>query len=120
MFRVVALMATVIFVILFALLAFAPATYVGTYGVQGDAGAIFMARRASPMFLGLALLTWNMRDAPNSDLRSAMCWALAVLFAGIAVTGVYEYLRATAAPTILIAACGEAIMAGLFVAARYR
>ena len=118
MFRFVALGASVIFLILFVLLAFLPATYVVTYGVEGDAGAIFMGRRASSMFLGLALLMWQVRDAPASSLRSTICWAMAVLFAGIAVTGIIEYLNGTAGAVILIAALGELIVAALFVGAR--
>jgi len=120
MFRFVSLGVSVIFLILFVLLAFLPATYVATYGVEGDAGAIFMGRRASPMFLGLALLMWQVRDAPASSLRSTICWAMAVLFAGIAVTGIIEYLNGTAGAVILISALGELIVAALFVGVRDR
>ena len=89
-------------------------------GLKGDAGAIFMGRRASPMFLGLALLMWQLRDAPASSLRSTICWAMAVIFAGIAVTGIIEYLNGMAGAVILLAALGELIVTALFVGARNR
>ena len=118
MFRLVALASAVICLILFVLFVFSPATYLNTYGVVGDAGGEFMVRRASPMFAGLALLLWRVRDAEASPLRDAICAAMIVIFGGIAVSGIIAYATGAAGGLILVAAAGEALVAGGFAVAR--
>lgn len=51
MFRTVSILTVIVCVVLSALLLLSPESYVGTYGVTADAGAVFMVRRAAPMFL---------------------------------------------------------------------
>lgn len=48
------------------ILLISPPSYVSLYGVVADDGAIFMVRRASPMFAGLAVLLWLAKDAEPS------------------------------------------------------
>ena len=106
---------TVVCGALFLLLCFSPHAYVGTYGAAQDAGAAFMVRRASPMFLGLAVGIYLIRNEPNSAARRAMCWLIAVAFAGIAVTGISEYIRGFANLNILAAAGLECLIAAFAI-----
>lgn len=103
---------------LFLLLVSSGGYYAETYGVTGDAGAVFISRRASPMFLGLAALLWMARDLPRGPGRDAICIGMAVMWAGIAVTGVYEFATGVAKPAILLAAVAETGLALGFVVLR--
>ena len=116
MFRGVASLTAIVCLVLFLILFISLATYVGTYGVAIDAGAAFMVRRASPMFAGLALLLWLVRDTAPSATRNAIALCIAVSFAGIAMTGVAEFLAGTASAMILAAGAGEILIAVLFLA----
>lgn len=117
MFRTISILTALICFVLFALLLLSPASYVGTYGIAIDAGSMFMVRRASPTFLGFAVLLWLARDAESTPFRNAICWGIAAAFAGVAVTGIFEYVRGVANGVILIAATGEFVIAALFVRA---
>lgn len=116
-FRLAAVITSAVCLVLFLLLLISPAIYVGTYGVSADASELFMVRRASPMFAGLAVMLWLGRNAESSPLREALCYGLVVTFAGIGVTGIAAYLGGHASAIILLAAAGEFVLAGLFVAA---
>lgn len=118
MFRFAALASVVICLVLFLLLAISPATYLATYDVAGDAGGLFMVRRASPMFAGLALLLCLVRDADASPIRDAISASMVVIFGGIAISGMIAFAMGTAGGLILFAAAGELLVAGLFVIAR--
>ena len=56
MFRSISVLTALICAVLFALLLLSPASYIVTYGVSADAGSMFMVLRASPMFLGFAVM----------------------------------------------------------------
>ncbi len=114
MFRYVATFVAVVCLVLFGLLMGWPGSYTGTYGVAGDAGATFMARRASPMFLGLAVMLWMVRDAGAGPSRRAIGLGIAVMFAGIAATGLFEYARGVANHAIVVAAVAEIAIAAAF------
>lgn len=103
---------------LFGLLLTSGAFYAETYGVTGDDGAVFISRRASPMFLGLAVLLWMSRDLPPGAARDAICSGMAVMWAGIAVTGLYEYATGFARFPIVLAAIAELGLAVAFVVLR--
>lgn len=120
MFKLASILTALLCAALFPLLLISPADYVQTYGLLADAGADFLGRRASPMFLGLAVLLWLARDAPPSPLRRAISLGLAATWAGIAVTGLYEYGRGTADVLIVGAAAVEMVLAFLFLAAAKR
>lgn len=105
--RILCILTALFCLILFILLLTNGGIYVETYGVAADGGARFVARRAAPMFAGLAVLLWLVRDLPKGTLRDAVCSAMAVMWAGIACTGIYEYFMGVAAATILLAAVAE-------------
>ena len=117
MFRIVAMLTAFVCLVLFLILLASPAAYVSTYGVAPDAGASFMVRRASPMFAGFALILWLARNAQPSVARTAIGLGIAVAFAGVALTGMAEFLAGTASVMIVAAAMGETLIAVLFVVA---
>lgn len=115
MFRIISILVGAICLVLFGLLLLAPASYVGTYGVASDPEVAFMVRRASPMFLGFAVMLWFARDATPSPLRNALAWSIAAAFAGVALTGIFEFSRGGASGMILVAAMGELLIAVLYL-----
>ena len=114
MFSSISVLTALICAVLFALLLLSPASYISTYGVGADAGSMFMVRRASPIFLGFAVMLWLARDIGPSPIRNALCCGIAAAFAGIAFTGVFECMRSVASAAILIVAASELLIAVLF------
>lgn len=116
--RILCVLAALVCLILFALLLTNGGMYVETYGVAADNGARFVARRAAPMFAGLAVLLWLVRDLPKGTARDAICSAMAVMWTGIACTGMYEYVAGVATAPILWAAVAELGIALAFLVLR--
>ncbi len=114
MFRLTATIGTAMCAGLFLLCFFVPTTFVMLYGASADAGAAFMGRRASVLFLGLAVIFWLARDAERSALRDAICFGAAVAFGGAALTGFWSYFSGTSGPQMILSALGEAGLAALF------
>ena len=52
-----------------------------------------MARRAAMLFLGVAVVTFLSRETPPSQLRANLCLGLAIMMAGLAAVGVFEFIR---------------------------
>lgn len=96
----------------------APGRYMALYGVHAEPGAVFLGRRAAPLFLGLCVLFWALSGQPTGPLRNAATLAIVVTFVGIALTGVAAFLGGTASRAILVAAGLETTIALLFVIAR--
>lgn len=113
-FRLAASLTAIVCVILFPILLLAGSSYLATYGVSADGAAVFMARRAAPTLLGLGVLLWLARGAEPSAIRKAISIGVIVTFAGIAATGIYEYVLGIAHWVILVAAFGELIIASVF------
>ena len=101
-----------------AVLLVSPGLYTRLYGVTADAGGTFLGRRAAPLFLGLAVFFWVLRDVGQGPLQDATAWAAALIFAGIAVTGIWAYLGGTASRGILVAAMIEIAIAVAFLFSR--
>lgn len=120
MFRIVAIVTAVACLGLFAVLFGNGASYVATFAIQPDQGAGFVARRAAPVFAGLAVILWVLRDLPVGTARDGICLGMVVLWLGIAATGVYEYTSGQAGGAILIASAVELLAALAFWVARRR
>jgi hypothetical protein len=105
--RTVAAICTVLFVIFLLF----PATYAPTYGVAADQGALFITRRAAPMFIAPIVILWLAARLPDSPLRRAVATGFTLTFVGIAATGIAAFLAGTASAAILMAALGESLIA---------
>lgn len=113
-YRLAATLTAIIYVILFPILLLVPDSYMATYGVTSTDAAAFMSRRSAPVLLAFAAVLWLARDAEPSPARRAICAGVIVCFAGIALTGIYEFATGLAAWPILIAAAGELLVAAVF------
>ena len=120
LFRVAATMAAALSAALFLFLLIAPATFVELYGASGDAGAEFMGRRAAPIFAGLAIVFWLGRNADDSPLRRAVSLGSAIIFSGVALTGVWAFADGSAGWVILASAAAELSLGVLFALASRR
>ncbi len=93
--------------ILFCTLLFAPGLIFWTFSIQAGAAAIFIARRAAILFLGLSLISYGGRNAPHSDLRQSIVLGMFVLWALMACLGIFEFARGYAGIGILLAVVAE-------------
>lgn len=114
-FRLAATLTAIVCAILFPVLLLAANGYMATYGVDSNASAAFMSRRAAPVLLGLAVILWMARDAAPTPERRAISVGVILCFAGIAATGIYEFATGFAGWTILVAAAGELVIAAVFL-----
>ena len=120
MFRLVCSLTAVICAVLFVIFALFPGQYTAGYGVAADGGGIFLGRRASPLFLGLAILLWMLRDQLDPVVQRAVSWSMIAVFAGIALTGLIAFASGVAGQTILVATLGEVVVAAAFFIAMRR
>ncbi|MEL6573503.1 MAG: hypothetical protein AAFQ64_17745 [Pseudomonadota bacterium] len=113
-FRIACLVSTIVCLVLFAILLIAPANYVAGYGGPANDGAEFMGRRGAPMLLGLALITGLLRGSLDLAVQWVVSWAMIAAYVGVALTGIYAYVSGDAALSIIWAAAGEILLAGVF------
>ena len=117
-FRLASSLVALVCLILFFALLIAPQLYTPTYGVAADAGAQFMTRRASPMFLGFAVIFWLSRGSDPSAARDAIIYGGAAAFVGVALTGVFAWTSGVASFAILIAAILECALAAVLLVSK--
>lgn len=117
-FRIIARLVAIVFAVLFAILCFVPTAYAPTYGVVADDAVQFITRRASPMFIGPAIILWVAASALHGPLRDAVAVGVALTCIGIAATGVFAWAQGIASPVILIAAALECVMAAALLLTR--
>jgi hypothetical protein len=55
-----------------------PATIMSWHGITADAYTILMARYFGVALLGMGLVTWSARNAPESDVRDGIITGLAI------------------------------------------
>lgn len=113
-FQLVCRITAIIGLILFVVLLTVPGSYTATYGVAADQGGVFMARRASPLFLGIAVLLWMLADQTDAAVQRAISIAMVATFVGVAVTGLFAFATGVASSAILLAGLGELIIAAAF------
>lgn len=100
---------------LFLALLFVPILVWQLFGIAGSPGIDFLARRAAMLFLGLAIITWQVAGIEDLNARRAISFALSVTMAGLALSGLAEYVRGFAGPGILAAAVAETAFSLLYV-----
>lgn len=103
---------------LFLVLCFAPQVYLAGYDIEQTDSALFITRRASPMFLGLAYMMWAIRNMDPSPARRVITDGCAVLLLGIAVTGLYALATGAVGLKILVGAAVEIPFAAALLAVR--
>jgi len=86
------------------------------FGVPQSETANLIARHASMLFLGLAVIRWSARNAPPSPMRRG----IVVSMVGLACTGTYEFLRGFANWPILLVVATECALALVFTRFAWR
>jgi hypothetical protein len=89
--------------LLFVTFAFIPVVPFTMLGVAMTPEGLLMARRMAALFLGISLILWFLRDAPDSTLRRQVSLALAISMGAIAAFGFLDFLGGRNGPGVFIA-----------------
>ncbi|MGJ8626521.1 MAG: hypothetical protein ACSHXB_06130 [Sulfitobacter sp.] len=84
------------------------------FDITSEQATDLMSRRAGVLFLGLAIIIFQARRAPQSPLRRGITLGIAVMMTGLALLGMAEYFRGAAGMGIWLAICVEVIFAVLY------
>lgn len=95
--------AAVLCAVLSAVLIFFPEIIYWVFTVPDTPTGDFLAIRAGMVFLGVSVILWGCRNEGASTLRSTISIGVIVMMAGLAVAGVYEFLRGFAGLGIWVA-----------------
>jgi len=110
-FRNLSLATSLLALTLATILLFAPSFIYWVFGVPQHETGDFLAKRAAMLFLGVTVMSYLLRDTPDQKSRSSFSIGMAVLMAGLAATGLYEFIRGFAGPWILLAILTETAFA---------
>ncbi len=84
------------------------------WGVEARIGGLLVGRRLGAAYLGIALMLFMGRNAPLSDLRSAICAGLFFALSLLACLGLFEFKARRAGAGILVSVILEFILAAGF------
>lgn len=100
-------------ILLCLMLALAPSLVAWLFRLESATAGDVLALRAAALFLGLGAIAWLGRDAPDSTLRRVVAMGFAVVWAGLALAGLYEFARGTVGPGIWFAIVAEIMLSAL-------
>ncbi|WP_341861717.1 hypothetical protein [Gymnodinialimonas sp. 57CJ19] len=103
--------------VLSALLLLAPRIYLSLYVPNYDPAMAFAAQRLAPAVSGLGVLLLLARDLPDGAFAARFAGLAALVWFGVAGTGVFHFATGVATPMILTAAVSEATLGVLFLIA---
>ncbi len=109
-YKIVSLLSSIIFFTLFMSLLLYPESIFWLFQIEGNESAYFISRRASMLFLGYALITYFSRFAENTELRQAIILGLALAMFGLALLGLFEFLRGYVGIGIFLAISAETFL----------
>ena len=95
-------------------LLFAGASVLRDWGVEVTDGPLIMSRRIAALYFGLALMFFLGRDAPPSQLRSAVSAGVGVASMLLSGLGLYERWAGRVGNGIIAPAIIEAVLAAGF------
>ncbi|MEP1554029.1 MAG: hypothetical protein ABJJ44_19390 [Paraglaciecola sp.] len=113
-FKVTSTITAVIAFTLCLVLILIPEVLFMLFHIDENSSAIFMARRAAMLFLGISVFSWFGRNAKHSESRQAICLSLSISMFALAFLGSAEYLRGYAGIGILLAVITEATLAYMY------
>ncbi|UWQ94270.1 hypothetical protein K3728_11080 [Rhodobacteraceae bacterium M385] len=102
-----------------ALLLLAPRIYLSLYVPSYDPAMAFAAQRLAPAIFGLGALVFLARDLPDGAFAARFAGFAALVWFGVAGTGVFHFATGVATPMILAAAASEAALGALFLLAAW-
>ncbi len=106
-YKNVSIAATGLTFILFIILLFFPNLIFFIFNIEGAEAALLLSRRAAMLFLGLAVISFLGRDSAHSSLRQVVCLGMMAVMFGLALTGIFEFVRGYASFGILLAVVAE-------------
>lgn len=95
-------------------LIFAGASVLNEWRIEVADGPLVICRRLGAIYVGLALLFFLGRDAPPSDLRSAVCLGVGGASALLAGLGLFELRARRVSRGIVVPAIIEIVLAAGF------
>ena len=113
-YRVVSYITTALYLYLFVFLLSDPHSFLQSVGIEGTESAYFLARRASMLMLGFAIVSFFGRNAPSSVARQAITLSIAISMAGLCGMSSFEYARGFANAGILTPAIVESVLAVMY------
>ncbi len=106
-FKFMSMASAILAIVLCIGLLIIPTAVLAVFGVEGNDAASFIARRASILFLGLAIISFFGRHAIHSDLRQAVILGMSLIFSCLALLGTAEWLRGFAGQGALMPIAAE-------------
>lgn len=93
MYKILSIFTSLLCLYLFYLLLFSASSFLQSLGVEETESAFFVSRRAAMLMLGISVLMFFTRNAPNTRARQAICLSIGVTMLGLAFCGIYEFNR---------------------------
>ena len=91
-----------------------PQGALASWGLQADAGLVFIARRVGALCLGYAVILWLARRAERSPARGAILLGNAVVNGAMALLSLAGVLRGVVSPAAWSAVVAESALAVAF------
>ncbi|MBE0368398.1 hypothetical protein [Pseudoalteromonas aurantia] len=95
-------------------LLFTPEVIFNLFQIEGHDSAFFISRRAAILFLGISIIAWAGRCAPESDSRLAISLGLTVSMIALALIGALEYFRGFVGLGIFLAIVTEVALGAAY------
>jgi TM2 domain-containing membrane protein YozV len=109
-FKTLNFITTGISTILSIILLFFPKVIFLLFGIDGNASAYFISRRASMFCIGYAVICYFSRNSKPSESRQSISLGIALSMLGFAILGIFEFLRGFAGAGIFLAVSAELII----------
>ncbi|MEW5871190.1 MAG: hypothetical protein AB1894_18105 [Chloroflexota bacterium] len=113
-YQIVSSLTAALYFYLFVMLLFFPASFLRDIGVETNASAEFLARRAAMLMLAFAFLAFFGRKLSQPSAKQVVTAAISLNMAGFAVMGLFEFGRGFVNAEILVIVAIEALLAVLY------
>lgn len=117
-FKLLSILAAALLFTLFAALMFAPGLIYAIFELEPASSTDVISRRAAMLFVGLGLIAWLGRRAEAGQERRAIALGFSICMAGLAILGVFEFIRGGVGPGVWLAISVEALFALGFMTAK--
>ena len=109
-YKILNMFTSVLFLYLFYVLLFDAASFFIDIEVDAGEAAYVLARRASILMIGIAVLLFLSKNLQHSDARQIIIIATTVIMLGFATMGTYELVRGNVGKAILTAIIVESVV----------
>lgn len=106
---------SILFILLAAILMFAPDKMLAGWGVELTIESGLLARRIAALYTGLAVMFFMVRTAEHSTTRTALIYGVITSCMILATLGVYEFAAGHATSGIFSAVFIEVVLSLLFM-----